>query len=366
MENYNLMSWNVRGINKKNKQMLVLDVCRMNKIGIGALLERKIKGDKLKEFMETSFLGWNYYNSMRVRFCITGQEFCLTVVYGSNQLETRKELWFELANLPLPVKPWLIVGDFNAMFDPNDRKGGRSVTKKEIVDARNWLDLGLVEEMKIMGSFYTWSNNQDGVNRIYSKLDRIFCNEGWLDVFLTVTATTHWEVTSDHSVILLKQTGILKEGISPFRFYNMWIAHPQFRVTVLTNWNKTLRTKGRDLDQISWKLLRLKHELKKFNWRIVGDVVRKYEDSKADYQKTKSNLFNDPQNQSLCSAERASFLRFKRQEKIYGSFLRQKSKIDWLQFGDENSSYFHAHMKQRKKANRIASYVTEDGRVEDN
>ncbi|XP_062114943.1 uncharacterized protein LOC133828913 [Humulus lupulus] len=292
MENCNLLSWNVRGINKKNKQI--------------------------------------------VRFCITGQDFCLTVVYGSNQLETRKELWFELANLPFPVKPWIIVGDFNAVFDPNDRKGGRSVTKKEIVDARNWLDLGLVEELQIMGSFYTWSNNQDGDNRIYSKLGRVFINEGWLDAFPTVTTTTHWEVTSDHCVILLKQTGILNEGITPFRFYNMWTAHPQFRGTVLTNWNKALRIEGHGLDQISRKLLRLKHKLKKFNWRIIGDVARKYEDTKADYQKTKINLFNDPQNQSLCSAERTSFLRFKRRDNLW------------------------------KKANRIASYVTADGRVEDN
>ncbi|XP_062113347.1 uncharacterized protein LOC133824478 [Humulus lupulus] len=372
------MSWNVRGINKKNKQMSILDVCRVNKIGIGALLETKIKGDKLKDVMETSFQGWNYYNSMRlegrilliwkdswvkvevikdhyqflhckVRFCITGQEFCLTVVYGSNQLEARKLLWSELTNMSLSINPWLIIGYFNAAFDPSDRRGGRCISKKELEDARNWLDVGLVEEMKLLGSFYTWSNNQEGDNRIYSKLDRVFVNEDWLDIFPSVIAAARWEVTSDHCVIILKQTSILNEAIAPFQFYNMWTSHPQFRITALSNWNKDLRTKGCGLDQISWKLIRLKN----------------FEDSKAEYQKAKSDLFSDPQNQNLSSAERISFLRFKNQEKIYGSFLRKKSKIEWLQFGNENSSYFHAYMKQRKRANRITSYMTEDGRVED-
>ncbi|XP_062114340.1 uncharacterized protein LOC133825405 [Humulus lupulus] len=239
------------------------------------------------------------------------------------------------------------MGDFNAAFYPNDRRGGRCILKKELEDARSWLDLGLVEEMNLLGTFYTWSNNQEGDNRIYSKLDRVFFNEDWLDIFSSVIAAAHWEVSSDHCAVILKQTGISNEGFAPFRFYNMWTSHPQFRSTVLTNWNKALRIKGCGLDQ------------------IIGDVARNFEDSKAEFQKARSDLFSDPQNQILASAERVSFQIFKQQETIYGSYLRQKSKIEWIQFGNENSSYFHAYIKQRKRANRIASNVTEDGRVED-
>ncbi|XP_062103567.1 uncharacterized protein LOC133814648 [Humulus lupulus] len=342
--------------------MAVLDVCRINKIGIGALQETKIKGDNLKDAIDTCFQGWNYHNSIRVegqilliwkeswvkvevikdhsqflhckvKLCITGQEFCFTVVYGSNQLDTMKLLWSELSSMPLPIKPWLILGDFNAAFNPNDRRGGRCILKKEIEDARSWLDLDLVEELSLLGTCYTWSNNQEGDNRIYSKLDRVFVNEDWLDIFPSIIAAACWEVSSDHCVVILKQAA--------------------------------LRIKGCELDQVSWKLLRLKHELKKFNWRIIGDVDRNYEDYKAEFQKARSVLFSDPQNQLLATAERIAFQRFKQQEKIYGSYLRQKSNIEWIQFGNENSAYFHAYINKRKRANRIASFVTEDGRVED-
>ncbi|XP_062118077.1 uncharacterized protein LOC133831698 [Humulus lupulus] len=374
--------------------MSILDICRLNKVGIGALLETKIKGEKLKEVMGTSFMGWDYYSSSRfegrilliwkacwvkievikdhdqflhcrVRLCATDQVFCLTVVYGSNQLEARRYLWYELTNLSFHVKPWLIVGDFNAVFDSKDRMGGKAITMKELEDARHWLDLGIVEEMKIMGLFYTWSNNQEGGNHIFSKLDRVFFNKDWLDSFPNVSATANWEVVSDHCVIILKQLSAQKDGIQPFHFYNMWTGHPQFKPTFLANWYKPLKAKGRGLDQIAWKLSRLKYELKKFNWGVIGDVVKKYMESKRAYQQAKSTLFSDPKNHSLSLAERSSFLEFKKQEKTYASFHYQKSKIDWLRLGDENSSMFYASMKKRKINNRIVSFVTEGGRVED-
>ncbi|XP_062080364.1 uncharacterized protein LOC133785126 [Humulus lupulus] len=310
-------------LQEQQKQISILDVCRLNKTGIGALLETKIKGEKLKEVMCSTFVGWDYYSSLRlegrilliwraswvrieaiqdhdqffhcrVRICITIQEFCLTIVYASNQLEARRSLWYELAHLTFPVKPWVILGDFNVVFDPNDRMGGRPISVKELEDARQWLDLGLVEELKIMGSYYTWSNNQEGGNRIYSKLDRVFSNEDWLDSFPNVTAVSHWEV---------------------------------FRTTVLANWYKPLKVEGCGLEQVIWKLVRLKHVLNKFNWRVIRDV-------------------------------------FKRHEKLYASFISQKS--DWLRFGDENSSFFHASLKKRKIANTIVTFVSDGGRVEDN
>ncbi|XP_062075376.1 uncharacterized protein LOC133779430 [Humulus lupulus] len=154
-----------------------------------------------------------------------------------------------------------------------------------------------------MGSFYAWSNNQEGGTRIFSKLDRVFANEAWLDSFPLVTTVSQWEVISDHCFVLLKHLPALRMAVKPFRFYNMWVSNPKFRETVLANW--------------------------------------------------------------LCTEDREAFLEFKRQEQMYASFLYQKSKIAWLHFGDDNSSFFHASLKKRKLTNRIVSYVTDEGRVED-
>ncbi|XP_062104354.1 uncharacterized protein LOC133815539 [Humulus lupulus] len=269
MDNFNLMSWNVRGLNKRNKQIAVNDICKINKIGIGALLETKIKGDRVEEFIHCKVLIW-----------ATGQSFCFTIVYGLNQLELRKGLWSELASISLPVKPWLVLGAFNSVFDVEDRIGGKVISPKEVEDARNWLDLGNVEEMKLLGSYYTWSNIQDGNNRIFSKLDRVFINKDWIDMFPNVNAIAIWEVFLDHCAIVLKHISVIKNGLRPFQFFNMWTNHPLFKPTVLDSWNKELPSEGYGLQQILRKLHRLQFILKRFNWRVVGDIVKEYEESK--------------------------------------------------------------------------------------
>ncbi|XP_062094104.1 uncharacterized protein LOC133800158 [Humulus lupulus] len=217
MEFCNILSWNVRGMNKKNRQMAVLEVCRLNKIGIGALIETKTKGNKINDVMTSTFVGWNFYSSSilegrilliwkanlvkidilqesdqllhsRVRLLGRNHDFCLSIVYGSNNLETRKLLWSDLSTVQRPIKPWILLGDFNVVFNMDDRLGGRPISVKEMEDAHQWLALGMATEMKTLGPAYTWSNKQDGGARIFSKLDRVFTNENWSDTFPLASA----------------------------------------------------------------------------------------------------------------------------------------------------------------------------------
>ena len=45
---------------------------------------------------------------------------------------------------------------------------------------------------------------------------------------------------------------------------------------------------------------------------------------------------------------------------------RQRSRVDWLQAGDRNTSFFHARASARRKTNRISYLLREDGtRCED-
>uniref|UniRef100_A0A803PRF0 Uncharacterized protein n=1 Tax=Cannabis sativa TaxID=3483 RepID=A0A803PRF0_CANSA len=53
--------------------------------------------------------------------------FYLTAVYGSNNLNERKDLWSKLVGFGHLNKSWIILGDFNVMIDYNDRCGGRQV-----------------------------------------------------------------------------------------------------------------------------------------------------------------------------------------------------------------------------------------------
>ncbi|XP_062112853.1 uncharacterized protein LOC133824008 [Humulus lupulus] len=187
MEGCNILSWNVRGLNKRNKQRSLLYFCRLNKVGLGAFLETKLRGNKVEEMMKNVFVGWDCYNGQaiedrillvwqsglvfvtvlqesaqfvhcRVKILGKAQEFCLTFVYGRNTIEERKDLWQALALLVFPVQPWLLAGDFNAAFDYDDRIGRRVITDLEMEDAQQWRALCMADELRSVGSHYTWSN----------------------------------------------------------------------------------------------------------------------------------------------------------------------------------------------------------------
>ncbi|XP_062085407.1 uncharacterized protein LOC133791499 [Humulus lupulus] len=284
-------------------------------------------------------------------------------MYGRNTVEERQDLWQALALLNFPMKPWLLAGDFNAAFDFDDRIGGCAVTELEMEDAQRCRALGMVDALHIIGSHYTWSNKQEAEARIFSKLDRVFKNEDWVDLFPQFEALTNWDILSDHCYCIIKSMHDSISGIKPFRFYNMWAEHTDFRDTVPNSWSKPLHAHG--LVRIMQKLDRLKHVLHRFNKREVGDVIHNYSAARDHYQNAQCNLQQNPHSAELQLAERTACLDFSRQYRIYESFLRQRRKITWLCFGDKNSTHFHASLKQRKAANRITSFLDDKGQIND-
>ncbi|XP_062100567.1 uncharacterized protein LOC133806486 [Humulus lupulus] len=266
------------------------------RVGLGAFFETNLRGNKVEEFMMNVFIGWEYYTSS---FC----EGRLLLVWhpgfvSITILQVTLQFMHCQVNFRDSNQPWLMAGDFNAVFDYDDRIGGCIITEFEMANAQQWRALGLADEMRSIGSRYTWTNNQEAGARIFSKLERVFKNKSWMDIF-----------------------------------YNMWTDHIDFRNVVLSSWYKPLHAQG--LSCIMRKLDRLKHVLRKFNKEAIGDVT-------------------------------INFLVAKEQFQIYESFIRQRSKITWLRFGDENSAYFHACLKQRRVANRITSFIDDLGQIHDN
>lgn len=48
---------------------------------------------------------------------------------------------------------------------------------------------------------------------------------------------------------------------------------------------------------------------------------------------------------------------------IEESIMKQKSRVQWLQLGDGNTTYFHASLKNREAQNRFTSLITNTGRT---
>ncbi|XP_062080163.1 uncharacterized protein LOC133784912 [Humulus lupulus] len=255
---YNVLQENQMVVIKKGQQEINDSNGRVQR----AFLETKLRGNKIEEMMQSVFEDEQF-----VHYCVkikgVTQKFCLTFIYGRNSVEERKSLWTQLYLLEFLVHPWLVVGDCNAVFDNDDRIGGRPATELELEDGRHWRVCTMVDELRSIGSHYTWSNKQVEGARIFSKLDRVFKNEAWVDAFPDSEARFNWDVISNHCYCIIKIVPDLILGVRPFKDFNMWADHEDFRSTVLRSWSDLIETYG--LQRILKKLHRLKSILLQFN-----------------------------------------------------------------------------------------------------
>ncbi|XP_062085965.1 uncharacterized protein LOC133792073 [Humulus lupulus] len=223
----------------------------------------------------------------------------------------------------------------------------------------------MLSELRSNGSHFTWSNKQKEGSRIFSKLDRCFINEKWIDALPDSEVRINWDTISYHCFCIIKTVLFQVSGIRPFRFFNMWAKHKDFRNEVLSLWAKP--TGGSGLFQISQKLRRIKPVLSEFNQKQIGDIiVQLYAAAKLNYEKAQLLLQQSPESIILLQEEQEAHDEFVSKSKMYESFLRQKSKINWLRFGDENTAFFHASLKQRRIRNRITYFLNEEGQMIDN
>ncbi|XP_062114052.1 uncharacterized protein LOC133825073 [Humulus lupulus] len=111
------------------------------------------------------------------------------------------------------------------------------------------------------------------------------------------------------------------------------------------------------------KLRRLAHVLRQFHKWEIGDVEHKFKIAKEAYNNAQYQLQQDPHSAEFQNEEQNSFENLVQQARYYDSYLRQRSKVNWLRFGDDNTAYFHACLKQRKESNRITSFVNDAGQI---
>ncbi|KAG5586297.1 hypothetical protein H5410_046731 [Solanum commersonii] len=81
-------------------------------------------------------------------------------MYGFNTIEKRKSFWDNLIGISQGVsQPWIKEGDSN-----------------EIKDFTECIQDIQMHELPWRRDYYTWSNKQLGINRIYSRIYRVFRN----------------------------------------------------------------------------------------------------------------------------------------------------------------------------------------------
>lgn len=224
--------WNVRGINDTKKHRPLAFWLRNKKVAFGALLETHVREINKDYILSVIAPNWsllsNYQHAELGRVWIiyrssiqvlplfldaqsitaqvtleSGISFVYYVVYASNEVEERRELWSSLqdtlVSFGLDSKPWMVVGDFNESLGPHESSNVDCVSSTSSMREFGEVlgDLGLVD-LPSQGPRFTWTNHQPSAP-IAKRLDRCLVNGDWLSQFPTAHCSFDPPDFSDHT-----------------------------------------------------------------------------------------------------------------------------------------------------------------------
>ncbi|GJT93774.1 hypothetical protein Tco_1082619 [Tanacetum coccineum] len=239
----------------------------------------------------------------------------------------RNSLWKDLCIYSIMVKdmPWLLMGDFNVIKDPNESFAGSSKFSYGMEDFRECLsnievDDILIFLMKILSSCLLLLRTKPAVLSIPN-----------------VQGAKH----------------------KPFKFANFLASKAEFLLLVRKVWDEKII--GYSMFSVVSKLKRLKKPLIKLKF-AHGDLTVKVKKLKEELCRVQAEMVNDPHNKELRFEEITYLKAYNSIVKDEELFLKQRSKISWLSEGDYNTRYFHNAMKERRNRNRI-EYVEDVNRV---
>jgi hypothetical protein len=167
------------------------------------------------------------------KWLLVGSTRLLTMSYGPCEDDAKLAFLAELASISSRITaPWLLIGDFNLIYDARDKHNG-NLNHRLMSRFRSALNDSELKEIKLVGRCFTWSNEQCPPTLV--RLDRAFCDAAWDMRFsharLLLMATT----MSDHCPLILTYEPTPCSPLK-FRFKAFWVHLEGFSDVVTKAW----------------------------------------------------------------------------------------------------------------------------------
>lgn len=390
--------WNMRGFNKSVKHRVVKEWLKDKSMLFGCLIETRVKEGKAEKIVKEGFNEWSFmanyeynrlgriwilwrsglritpvYKSAQLISCLVllpGQreEFVCSFIYAYNTMEERKELWEDLRShheAPLlKNKKWILMGDFNEVLEGEEHSGFSDLPRvtSGMRDFQDAVRTCKLMDMGYQGTRFTWCNKREE-GLICKKLDRVLINEEWLH---SSKAYSVFESggCSDHARCRIQLAVEEKKKRRPFKFSNVIATVPEFLPLMEAQWGEydELFHSTSAMFRLTKQLKSLKQPLRQLSKLKLGDIIKKTKEAYRELCVCQKNTLENPSADMMRDEIRAQN-RWQRLADMEEEYLKQKSKLFWLDSGDGNNKAFHNAVKIREVRNAIREIRCEDGSV---
>ncbi|XP_026452135.1 uncharacterized protein LOC113352537 [Papaver somniferum] len=247
------------------------------------------------------WLFWNASTTQPTVISMSSQMVTVSVgdvlvsgVHAHVKLVQRIFLWSEMEMISEMNKPWIILGEFNAILTPYEKVGGRNPNKSSMLEFSECLDKCELLQAPKTGLQYSWYHCQQGNKRILCTLDRVVFNQKWLQRYEEWGYKVGHRIVSDQSPLLGGCANIPKPKN---------------------------------------KLKELKRIINDWNWRVFGNVNVKLKEAEIKVikamQVSDSNPFCSEAFDILVEAQNDHANR----EVQHNTLMRQKARVKWIKEG---------------------------------
>ncbi|XP_077215426.1 uncharacterized protein LOC143849980 isoform X2 [Tasmannia lanceolata] len=276
--------------------------------------------------------------------------------------DQRRDLWAAMVDVSQHIqRPWISLGDFNAIRYVDERWRGGDPVLADMNDFNTCIDDCSLTDLKSVGQVLSWHNSSRVGNIKLRRLDRALVNVDWLSDFPNSFAHYKNSGLSDHAPIIVNLSPTQGSGSKPFKFHNMWLSNTSLYEVVERSW--ATRLKGNPIFRLCKKLQGAKLAIRDCNKNFFGRIDIKAPLVRQNLSDVQDRIARDPCNVGLRSEGKAIQTEYivlsKHEEQLY----HQKSRVSWLNLGDFNTSFFHSAMSMRRNQNAISGIEDHNGEI---
>ncbi|KAH7864841.1 hypothetical protein Vadar_034499 [Vaccinium darrowii] len=313
-----ILTWNCQGIGRTLTNQALGDLVRKNRPSIVFLMESKNNKVKMETIRRTlGFDSSNYVDpeglsgglalwwnkDVEIEVELVSKNFvhaivtdnsnkkvwAATFVYGCPSRAGREMIWDAIRDIAhFEILPWVCMGDFNQVLSVGDKLGGHIPSQRLISSFHDLIsDCGLVD-LEFKGPRFTWRNNRSGENFIMERIDMVFANSKWRELYDKAMVFVEPAIGSDHNPLILNTDVPFNKVGKPFRFESFWVTEDGCKTVVEESWKRG--QEGPLMYSLCKKLRHCKDNLKSWSKDNFGDLRLKINHAKEQLVDIQSQL----------------------------------------------------------------------------